>query len=435
MRTIAFALVLALAASTPSATSSSAPSTPGPTTQGLSVGSDGSDGVFNPQTSIEINLGLAPTGPWTDVSTSMPQDLSDPSQTWGNGIYDPDQWAVVFKFASMDIPPGVDVTFKNHPSRAPVVLLSQSTIVVAGKILANGAITTSLGFAEPGPGGFRGGIGSHPTTSSDGFGPGGSGAGAGGSHQTSSSNPNAGTSYGSAAGMPLVGGSGAGAGANGSAGGAGGGAVLLAANETLVIAATGHIEANGGTVSNSAAGEGAGGLIRLVAEQVTIEQGAQVQAFSPGTSGPIGGLGRVRIESALAPTIPGWSIPAPSTGAPGPILAPAPPVVRVVQIELGQEIVQPDLTDPRADFASTFADVMLSTSAGMAIITVEGQSLPPGTSCQVRITPTSRTGGTGLVYPAPGDPTALFTGSPPTAVLNVPLSSGVSAVQARAILP
>lgn len=71
-------------------------------------GSDGSDGVFNPLASVQIDLSLAATATW-----------DTPSPVPGQGVYDPVQWAVVFKYSSITIPNGVSVSFKNHPSGAP----------------------------------------------------------------------------------------------------------------------------------------------------------------------------------------------------------------------------------------------------------------------------------------------------------------------------
>ena len=70
--------------------------------------SDGSDGVFSPQFDTVVDLGFAATGSW-----DTPGD--------GNGVYDPVRWVVVFKYTAINIPPGLTVTFINHPSGAPVV--------------------------------------------------------------------------------------------------------------------------------------------------------------------------------------------------------------------------------------------------------------------------------------------------------------------------
>ena len=71
----------------------------------LNFPSDDSDGNFSPGADIEVDLGQAITGAW---------DASNSADT-GKGRYDASKWAVVFKYASVNIPAGVTVTFKNHP--------------------------------------------------------------------------------------------------------------------------------------------------------------------------------------------------------------------------------------------------------------------------------------------------------------------------------
>ena len=51
---------------------------------------DGSDGALNITANTVIDLSQAVTGVWTNTSGSP-----------GNGIYDPTQWAVVFKYSSV----------------------------------------------------------------------------------------------------------------------------------------------------------------------------------------------------------------------------------------------------------------------------------------------------------------------------------------------
>ena len=84
----------------------------------LTIPSDGSDGAFNPVASVEIDLGLA-----TNNNPSVWSDNNFANA--GNGVYDRVKWAVVFKYSSVNIPAGVTVIFKNHPTHAPVVWLVQ----------------------------------------------------------------------------------------------------------------------------------------------------------------------------------------------------------------------------------------------------------------------------------------------------------------------
>ena len=111
----------------------------------LIPGADGSDGVFNPSASVEVDLGLAITASWDTPGT-------------GNGVYDGEKWAVVFKYSSVNIPAGVTVTFKNHPSYAPVAWLVSGDVDIDGVVDLTGGDPEALHRrAAPGPGGFRGG--------------------------------------------------------------------------------------------------------------------------------------------------------------------------------------------------------------------------------------------------------------------------------------
>ena len=118
----------------------------------LPIPSDGSDGNFNPGSNIEVDLSQAITGAW---------DANNAANA-GLGRYDASKWAVVFKYASVNIPANVTVTFKNHPTHAPVVWLVSGNVTIAGAVKLDGAGGTSdvilmLAPAEAGPGGFRGG--------------------------------------------------------------------------------------------------------------------------------------------------------------------------------------------------------------------------------------------------------------------------------------
>ncbi len=85
--------------------------------------SDGSDGAFAPVADVEIDLWLAADASW-----------DTPSLVAGQGVYDADRWAVVFKYTTIDIPAGVTVTLKNHPSNPPVVWLASGDVTIAGTI-------------------------------------------------------------------------------------------------------------------------------------------------------------------------------------------------------------------------------------------------------------------------------------------------------------
>ena len=243
----------------------------------IDVGSDGSDGALNLTGSgtTTINLALATTGSWDTPGN-------------GNGVYDPEKWAVVFKYTSVNIGSGRTVQFTNHPSGAPVVWLVQGNVSNSGTINVSGGNGQGNGtFSTPGPGGFRGGKSpGDGTPASAGLGPGGGGLNSSAGYATAGSGSAPGGTYGNARVLPLIGGSGGSGGT--SAGGAGGGAILIAANGTVSV---GVIVATAGGPIGSGYG-GSGGGIRLVANSI---QGAASGLSAYGSTG--GGTGRIRIEA------------------------------------------------------------------------------------------------------------------------------------------
>ncbi|MBN1489888.1 MAG: hypothetical protein JXA69_08225 [Phycisphaerae bacterium] len=391
----------------------------------LDVGSDGSDGVFAPGTDLEVDLGLATTAAW---DTPSPQP--------GNGVYDPDQWAVVFKYSSVSIPAGVTVTFKNHPSRAPVIWLVDGIATIDGTINLNGASghTPSAAHSpsEPGPGGFRGGRARDTSSGrSGGLGPGGGdlgtdGNGSGGSYATQGSGDAAGPAYGNVAILPLIGGSG-GAGANsasaGNGGGAGGGAILIAADGSISLGGTGTILARGGysggqSLWSEAGGGGSGGGIRLVADQITLDGALRAER---GGGGRPGGDGRIRVEGnavtfadpgdpQLVQDLPGFIFP-PSTAP------------RLWATTLDAQAVP---GDPRGAINDAFGtDVVLDT-IDPVMLEIQAEYVPLGTVVEVRVV--SKSG-----------PTTVYSSNPlagalesSTAAAQVQFEPGFSLVQLRA---
>ena len=266
----------------------------------LVIPSDGTDGAFSPAANIEVDLSQAVTGTWSDPNGANA----------GKGIYDATKWAIVFKYASVNIPAGVTVTFKNHPSHAPVIWLVQGGVTIAGTVSLNGKTslvgTDALVPTEPGPGGFRGGA-SGPAGDGYGLGPGGG-----------DSWPNYSSSYGNPQILPLIGGSGS-RGVNGYyAGGAGGGAILIAVTGTLQI--DGAISAIGGVMTGMGADRtGSGGAIKLIANQVNgtgnlnaaISGRLRIEAntlstsviTTPSTIGVAPGTTPIIFQSANSPTV------------------------------------------------------------------------------------------------------------------------------------
>ncbi len=108
----------------------------------LAPSSDGSDGVLNITSNTQLDLSLATPGEW-----DMPGS--------GNGVYDTNKWLIVFKYQSVNINSSRTLTFKNHPSRAPVMWLVQSNVTINGSVSLVGSSASGL-YPEPGPGGFRG---------------------------------------------------------------------------------------------------------------------------------------------------------------------------------------------------------------------------------------------------------------------------------------
>ncbi len=400
----------------------------------------GSDGEFHPLTSVEIDLRQAANRVW-----------SDPSPVQGNGVYDYEKWAVVFKYTSVTIPAGVTVTFKNHTSGAPVVWLVGGDVTIDGTVSLNGADHDDQGrFALGGAGGFRGGRGYvGATQGSAGSGPGGGkfangdcgGRGTGGSYGTFGRVPcGNGTvyapTYGNSAAFPLIGGSGGSGcfyvwewGAY-SGGGAGGGAILVACAGTVVV--NGTVRANGGLGQSGGgqnySGAGAGGAVRLIANEL-LGNGA-VQATG-GASYNFGGSGRIRLEANNFDQFTGSTVPPASGDLPGAVALIFPddaaPRIYVTQVG-GQDVPG----DPRP-LRYPLHDVQVPIT-GQVVVQVDAYNMPvdPPNAwiVKVRVVPFS---GTDTSYQA----TMLFGGtvehSTWEATVNLP--SGSSAIQVRAALP
>jgi hypothetical protein len=345
----------------------------------LSIPSDGSDGALNvtDYTTNVVDLSQAVTGTWTDASTTL-----------GNGVYDSNQWAVVFKYTSVTIPAHSAVVFLNHPTHAPVVWLVQSNVDIEGQLSLDGqgASYDPINLPEPGPGGFRGGSEALGNTGgSGGFGPGG--------YYLDHGSYSDYHSYGNVQIVPLIGGSGGSAqtqfGDNVNGGG-GGGAILIAASETITI--------NGSLHASGAAGGGAywssGGAIRLVADQVL----GIGDIFATSGEHP----GRIRIEANttssnlyVEPTTVSVS-PAPLVIFPGA----GAPTATIVSIA---GLTPP--SDPKAAMTVSGAgdDLIISTN-GTITITVQTANFPTNGTVIVYVKP--RNGSQG-VYTA-----GLTSGTP-----------------------
>ena len=227
----------------------------------------------------------------------------------------------VFGFRELTVRAGAELVGRGA---ATWVLLSSTSITVAGLVSASADAIPGQA-AEPGPGGERGstqaagagvGGGEVGSTLADNRG-GGGGASYGGLGGDGSGHDStgglAGSTYGDAHLVPLIGGSAGGAGGGGGVvhgrGGHGGGALQLSAARSVTLAAGGRIEACGGggggrgvvTDPPGAGGGGSGGAILIEAPQVSID----------GLVGANGGTG-----GSLADGIAGNSINVPVENPP-----------------------------------------------------------------------------------------------------------------------
>ncbi len=110
----------------------------------VNSGSNGSDGALEPTEDLVINMADHPDG--------------------------------IYQYTSVNIPPGVTVTFKSNANNTPVTWLAQTDCVISGTVDLSGMPATGTGRGVGGPGGFSGGN-SGGTSFSDGEGPGGGPAG------------------------------------------------------------------------------------------------------------------------------------------------------------------------------------------------------------------------------------------------------------------
>jgi hypothetical protein len=395
----------------------------------------GTDGSFAPFQNRTVTLGSAPTGNWED-----PGD--------GRGIYDPEKWAVVFKYTTVSIPQNVTVNFANHPSGAPVVWLVDGDVNISGTLTlvgVNGSSDTSA-YPAGGPGGFRGGKGGNPYSS--GFGPGGGQAqpqgstGEGGGFGTFGMSPVVGgiggLVYGTSDLVPLIGGSGGGAGratfgSSWASGGGGGGAILIVATGTITI--NGAIIADGGngtsigcgTGCSINAGGGSGGGIRLVSNTLTGSNLGVLRAR--GGSGPMpGGAGRIRTEANFD-SLPIQSNPERSVATVGSTarLWPDASDPRIEAVTLGNQAVP---QDPRGLFTFGNTDIQLSDGVP-ALVTINAANVPVNSYVEVRVVPVTQNQDEIRV------PATFLSGSSASSTwrATLPISDGVSAFTVTVTLP
>ena len=395
----------------------------------VDVPSDGIDGDLIITGAMTIDLTQAITGDW-DTPAVLP----------GKGVYDPEKWAVVFRYRSVSLNPGATLTFKNHPSRAPVVWLVQGNVTIRNTITISG--TPARLHQQPPeapPGGFRGGFGHSVGVDlrSGGFGPGGgtrglpSGAGGPASHATLSSGSSAGATYGDPSVLQLIGGSGSGggngfnfAGEGAYTGATGGGAMLIAARGTILL--EGNIDADGAS-GLSRNGGSSGGAVRLIAARVEGNGQALARAGFGST-----GHGYVRVEAfeaTLRQSNPPYSLRLLTGSAVDiwpPDTAPSVRISRVFSAEVGDLSVP---LDPRARFdGAPNADVALSSEAPVRV-EVAATNVPLDWSVSLRVVPRNHDDFTVELARVSGDASSSLWQA------EITFPSGIAALQARADAP
>jgi hypothetical protein len=380
------------------------------------AGADGSDGVFprpSSSTNIVVDLGLAVPAAWN----------ANNSANAGNGVYDVTRWAIVYKYSSVNVPKGTRVSFKNHPSHAPVVWLVSGNVTIDGTVDLDASVGTGL-FHEPGPGGFRGGA-----QALSGVLPAGSGMGPGGSSVDGvygpSGNADPALVYGNARILPLIGGSGgvgfAGAGdPRNVRGGAGGGAILIVCQNSISI--NGMIiarstQADGNVVHHS----GSGGAIRLIADDLS--GSGKIDALGLNAFGGSGGDGRVRLEAL---NYAGGLNVAPPTIR---VLPDSPPIIFPDNLPTARILSvagQPSPADPSSNLTDSGSDIVIQNDKPLEI-QIETTNLRTNSTVIAHIIP--RHGGR-FTAPAKwlsGDASS----SRWLAVTTVP--AGFAAIQVRAV--
>jgi hypothetical protein len=259
----------------------------------------------------------------------------------------------IFNFTTVNVPPGVVLSFQPNLRNTPVTILAIGDVFVGGQVVVAAALRT------PGPGGFFGGDAGQP-----GFGPGG---GAAGGVQAGD-----GAWVGPLSLVPLVGGSGGG-GSIFSSGGGGGGAIVIASSTSVMIAALGIIAATGVRGPGSGSGSGAGGAIRLVANSVRMA----------GTLSACGGpCGVIRLEApAGGLSFTGSSTPAAVLSTINPVVLPTPATASLAIVSIGGFPVATD-----AGVRPGTVDLLLPRQIPDPIsVIVQAHNIPIGTLVKLNI--------------------------------------------------
>lgn len=399
--------------------------------------SDGTDGalVVGAGQTVTVDLKWAKVGNWL---TTPGGDNGGDART--DGVYDPEQWAVVFKYSTIDIAATGTIKFLNHPKGAPVVWLAQGNVTISGTVDLNGKPgMADILRANGGPGGFAGGLrqtGSPEASAGEGPGGGQTGDcfGAGGGYGEVGLGGNAGgIAYGSPTLLPLIGGSGGGGYGcgGGKGGGGGGGAILIASSGIIRLETGGVISAEGGEAQSGSGGDGSGGGVRLIADEVS--GGGVIRARS-GTSASNFGVGRIRIETLpngnqlnSQNVSPMWS----HSSTQGSLF----PAANIPTNSPSLRIASIASSDPSADPFGGFSnseDVLISKIATPVAIVIEAKNVtvPANTTVQARIVP---------AYGAASTQTSgvlqLVGTNTYNATLNATIPPGRAVIQLRLVIP
>lgn len=325
--------------------------------------------------------------------------------------------------------------------KGDVIIRSGGRINVSGFAGGAGSNGGAGAAGTGGTGGFAGGEGAYQivnfaSTGGNGVGPGG---GLGGVVD-----PAALSSGGVFVGVPelrpLLGGSGGGggrsganvAGHSGGGGGGGGGAILIAANGTIDIQGNGRIQADGGTGGNrigtsSSGSGGSGGAIRLLANRIQGGGAIFARGGSPGNccdslSGNGGSPGRIRMEAIFNTFSAAGSDPvAARAPAPGPLVNPITPTVRITGID-GD--VAP--TDPIGHLNQV--DMIIDVP-GIIQVDLATSDVPAGTDVEVKVKP--KVGGAPVSQLVTITPGSCTSGACNIAA-DFDLAAGAYIVEARA---
>lgn len=292
----------------------------------------------------------------------------------------------VFNFTTITI--GQNVTLRLRASlvrNKSVIWLAQGAVTINGVLSLNGAAGPSMSAsnpgltrspAEPGPGGFPGGVGQYLNS------PANAGAGYGGGAAGDNVNCNGRSAsylYTNAQLVPLLGGPGGGGGLKGNwtagdNGGAGGGAIRIVSSSSITINSTGYITASGGGAGGGlggcGGGSGSGGAIHLVAPTVT----GTGSLFAGG--GATGGIIKI---SASTNTFAGQvNVTSVTGGLYNPPLPAGLPLVRVVSVN--------GVNAPTFPTASYLVPDVTINSSTPVTVAIAANNLPTGTVVKLYLT-------------------------------------------------